>query len=746
MLFTKHIKVFVTIFCLVSFFIGYSFGADQNLSSYSDSITIPDPLIDDLSSYGDYLTKLFRYPNGSTLQVYYDNGRLVSLIVNEMNESVGFTIRNRDFSYPKVDILNSRAGFENGVYVFEVDIKIQSNEVMLGHFLLGSMRFERDFQYQKLHLRPFKSLKYSFIPEEFVKFSRIIDNLSEEQLKALKAKTHQELYSRLFLHGYISSTNCYKFVQRSINNKYCLTLEIVPLNGKMKINDDSILLYSEDNLLLRFIITSNSEILHPIDNIFNKDFWDFYVTVKKGDPSFERLLKFSKFLCYREKMLAGLPNFATYFGRDSIMFAIVMKDILDPMVIQDIIESIILRMRENGEVSHEESLGFQAIRENLSTFGELNLEYIDQPVQNYVMIDDDFQFVILTLFYLESPIPVSEKKKFLSKVYKNRTYLEWILANFSFVFEKCLPYYNSLECKDLIRFPFNGKEYISASWRDSGFGYCKGAYPMDVNCIWAPQALKSIPYIFKSLSQISQTPSWFLKTNLYDFIKTGKINDVINKWKETSKFFKVSLSKDEMKFYLYHHQKNFDVFYDKISFPDRINFFAISLKEPNCEPIKLMNTDLGMLFLISDNPDYKEMKDFYSLVVLPYPLGLFIDNVGVVCANDKYTNSYIIENFRKDTYHSPRAIWGREVNIIMLGLLKNSQTHRELYDIFEEVYYAVEKSKMKNSELWTYVIDNGVYKAVRYPSSSDLQLWNLSSLAVEYNLHKFRKKFDVQNK
>jgi len=35
-------------------------------------------------------------------------------------------------------------------------------------------------------------------------------------------------------------------------------------------------------------------------------------------------------LSYREKLMAGLPNFATYFGRDMLMTALLMQPVRAP--------------------------------------------------------------------------------------------------------------------------------------------------------------------------------------------------------------------------------------------------------------------------------------------------------------------------------------------------------------------------------------------------------------------------------
>ena len=69
-------------------------------------------------------------------------------------------------------------------------------------------------------------------------------------------------------------------------------------------------------------------------------------------------------LSSREKLMAGLPNFATYFGRDMMMTALMMRPIWTPAMSEHVIARVLRKLGPDGDVSHEEALGGQAIREN----------------------------------------------------------------------------------------------------------------------------------------------------------------------------------------------------------------------------------------------------------------------------------------------------------------------------------------------------------------------------------------------
>jgi len=49
---------------------------------------------------------------------------------------------------------------------------------------------------------------------------------------------------------------------------------------------------------------------------------------------------------------------------------------------------------------------------------------------------------------------------------------------------------------------------------------------------------------------------------------------------------------------------------------------------------------------------------------------------------------------------------------------------------------AVDRSGLRHAELWSYRIDNGRLVPTRYGTSSDVQLWSLTDLAVQYLLNR----------
>jgi hypothetical protein len=166
------------------------------------------------------------------------------------------------------------------------------------------------------------------------------------------------------------------------------------------------------------------------------------------------------------------------------------------------------------------------------------------------------------------------------------------------------------------------------------------------------------------------------------------------------------------------------------------------------------NTDPATGLFLQDLSRDRVQRDL-DIVMRPYPVGLFVPRLGPVVANDAYATPAIWEEFRKDAYHSPRVVWGREVNLLFLALARQiaratdasarapdsaGVVHVALLErALQQALDAVEASGLSHNELWSYRIVDGALMPVRYGSSSDIQLWNLTNLAVQFRLSQLRR-------
>src|SRR3989441_1147064 len=221
---------------------------------------------------------------------------------------------------------------------------------------------------------------------------------------------------------------------------------------------------------------------------------------------------------YRGKLMAGLPNFAPYFGRDMLMTALLMQPVWSPATSEHVVGSALGKLSPAGDVSHEQALGGQAIRENAAEYNRLVstgqlarartvLGHLAATRENYIMVDDDFQLPVVAARYLADPRePADRKRRFL----QSEEHLKRLLSHLAFVARKAASYARDPVATHLVSFPRapdgGGSSWISASWRDSRAGYGGGRFAMDVNVIWVPHALEAVGTILDALQQLGVTP------------------------------------------------------------------------------------------------------------------------------------------------------------------------------------------------------------------------------------------------
>ena len=63
----------------------------------------------------------------------------------------------------------------------------------------------------------------------------------------------------------------------------------------------------------------------------------------------------------------------------------------------------------------------------------------------------------------------------------------------------------------------------------------------------------------------------------------------------------------------------------------------------------------------------------------------------------------------------------------------------DLREAIASVNGAARASGLKESEVWSYALRGGKLLPARYPASCDIQLWNLTDLAVGYALDRLQR-------
>ena len=737
----------------------------------------PEPGLDDAAAYQGYETRLYRDTRGNVVQIYLDRraGRVVHVWGDAADESLGFTARDSlgapaALAWASSGAVATAAG---ATRTLSYRLGLGRGTVRLGLFLLGSMRVERDFHYQDRDSLPLDSVAFSEpgLLQLIANVERQALAERRRELALLSATSAQELRARLeptVTLAVRGATWAVRVARSSFEGRHHLTLTLTgdTTATRASVAGRVVTIRSRTAapVAVGVAVTTDAGALTPLtrDEIFDDAFRRFAARVRADTAHplaarrLEREVRGMELLCYREKIMAGLPNFATYFGRDMLMTALLMDPIWAPAMLEHVIGSALARLAPDGDVSHEESLQGEAIRENAAEYDRLIaagkvaaarsvLTHLDATRQNYIMVDDDYQLPVVEARYFADPrVSAARKRAFL----RAGGLLPRLLANLAFVARHTEAYARDPVDTNLVSFPRDATgHWISASWRDSGAGYGGGRFAMDVNAIWVPHALESIGTILDALKHLGIAPvikDEPLATYARD---RAALERAITTWRGAVRHFQVVLAPADAARcvtarvdWLPQPEAAFwrGVLRQEPAPTDSLRFLAVSLAADG-RPIPIVNTDPAMQLLLGPLPLDRTL-DLVRPIMLPYPWGLFVNGLGPVTSNDAYASRDIWQAFRRDAYHSPTVVWGRDVNILLAGLALQAREATPgadvatLRDALRRTMSAVQQSGLSHAELWSYRIEDGRLVPTRYGTSSDVQLWSLTDLAVQYLL------------
>jgi hypothetical protein len=779
-------------------------------------LAFPDPELDDSAAYQGYQTRFYRDSKDNAVQIYLQpqGARAVLLWADAANESVGFTVRDAAGRPAQLNWGAEAAEVSETGPSRSLEYRLTANvsQIQIGWFVLGSMRVERDFVYAKRHLQPFSAPPFRVAEESLLvaDLARLPPAERRKQLGLLNARTMVELASRLqpTLSQNRTATSTIRMERPSLDgrNRLVLELSVDPRKVKSNLRGRTVSFQTRpgSSIRLRVKISTDAAPLTPLkrQEIFTPAFLDFLDHANADSSAgayarrLERQVRGVELLSTGEKLMAGLPNFATYFGRDMMMSALMMQPIWSPEMAEHVIASVLRKLGPKGDVSHEEALGGQAIRENAVVYDSLVtgyfglirsgrrqradslltrarevLQQLQATRENYHMVDDEFQLPVLTARYLgDSTVSVERRREFLlAKNERGASRLALLLREMALVSAETRPYVQAPRATNLVGFPQrDATHWRSASWRDSDAGYANGRFAMDINVIWAPIALGAIATILETLPALGLNPQAFdslapeiRRSPLGQYVRDpALLRRAIEVWKGARRHFEITLSPEEIRqrtraklVWLPELERSY---WDKVmantgEVRDSLTFLVLSL-DGEGHPIPVVNTDPSTeLFLDRTAPPDLVLRDAAPFL-RPYPVGLFVGELGPLVANDAYAAPEIWERFQADPYHGPRVVWGREVNLLLLGMANQILASvdstgqarspalksyvRSLDQTLRRTLEAVNASGLQHNELWSYEIKDGRLRPTRYGTSSDVQLWNTTNLVVQYVLSK----------
>jgi hypothetical protein len=392
--------------------------------------------------------------------------------------------------------------------------------------------------------------------------------------------------------------------------------------------------------------------------------------------------------------------------------------------------------------------------------------------ENYHMIDAELQLPIVEARWLsDSAVSNERKRAFLLDSTEGSPRLARMLRELALLADLTAPYAQQPDATNLVSFaPRDSGRWASQSWRDSNVGYAGGRYAMDVNAVWAPHALDAMARVLDALREMNLLSERAVRAAaprgdsavLVRYVRDpAALRTAIERWRGAERHFVVRLTAEELRERVRARLAALPdaerahwtgVLSATQADGEPIEFLALSL-DANGQPIAVANSDVATRLFLGDLargaalPDSSEraavLRDVRTFV-RRYPVGLLIDGVGPVVANDAYGTPPVWEAFERDRYHGPRVVWGRENNLFLLGATRRAEQaanagetsaltayRRELASAIAQIGSAVEASGF-HSELWSYELRDGRVVPVRYGSGSDVQLWSTTDLTVGF--------------
>jgi hypothetical protein len=475
------------------------------------------------------------------------------------------------------------------------------------------------------------------------------------------------------------------------------------------------------------------------------------------------------FLSYTEKLLAGAWRFLTYFGRDSMISALLLNPVLSKgnnSAIEAVIGAVLERInRTDGSVCHEETIGDYATYLNL-----LDNITSTAPTYDYKMIDSDLYLpVLMQQYFAVNPAGKSRLSSFLSKAAGsinpanlNLTYGDLAGINANKIMTMAAPF--AAPGNQTAANLFHLKEgQIVGEWRDSTYGIGGGRIPYDVNTALVPAALRSIAALARFNASIFPShPHWSTLADKYAQV-----------WEDsTLAFFAVTVPSSVAASRLESFTKN-STFYHGPSQSNytastpNITFHALSLNGySNLKTVDVMNTDDCFRHFLLNTTNQPQLSSFLNQTALnilrPFPAGLRT-SVGLVVANPALSaEPVLVQNFTNAAYHGT-VVWSWQLAMMARGLelqldrcvtgspnpdfCTDKPVHTNVLNAYNALWDVIEENSAQlSTEVWSWEYKNNTFQVtplgvlpsppgVGAQTESDIrQLWSLTFLAVKRNV------------
>ncbi|KAK2755535.1 hypothetical protein FQN54_006475 [Arachnomyces sp. PD_36] len=465
------------------------------------------------------------------------------------------------------------------------------------------------------------------------------------------------------------------------------------------------------------------------------------------------------FLTYSEKLLAGAWSYLTYFGRDSMISALLLEPVLssgENSTMEAVIGAALERInRTDGTVCHEEVIGDYATWLNMDSGISSTAMVCD-----YKMVDTDyFVPILMDHYFLRNPANSHRVSDFLGTLAgsvnaanQNLTWGQLSVINAERVLRLAGPFVESQTKENLIR--LNDGQPVG-QWRDSNNGIGGGRIPFDVNTALVPAALRSIAALARG--GVYPQSDWAELADKYAQVWEDK----------TLQFFEVTIPRDDAKSRVATYTKNigFAGSNQTTIIDDDIRFYALALDgkldTSTLDQVTVMNTDDSFRHFLLNTTDQTQLTAFLNQTAnnirRTFPAGLMTD-ASMIVANPAYGDDPVYGKYFTDTDYHGTVIWSWQLALMAKGLelqlgrcmgSNQSSPSQEnstpefcgsdvVFENVKDAYNLLWDSIEANSdqlakELWSWNYRDGKFHAAPYSAANIWQLWSLTFLSVSRN-------------
>jgi len=455
------------------------------------------------------------------------------------------------------------------------------------------------------------------------------------------------------------------------------------------------------------------------------------LTASAGDDA--RARDALAFLSYQQKFLAGSWRFDTYFGRDTLMSAMLLAPVLAPEAMESAIASVLDRLAPDGEVAHEEDIGEFAVLRNSGEGRGRSAT----PIYDYGMVDDDFMLApLVARWLLDDPRGHARAHAFLAeKGADAKAHGAALARNFAWVVERAAAFANDPRATNLVGVK-PGR--MTGNWRDSEQGLGRGRYAYDVNVALVPAALDAVARLVESKLLDSHL-------NPAQRRALARAGARARAWTaHVPGLFAVDIpaTRARTDITAYAAEVGVDAQHALSSQGSAsIEFHALSLDEQG-HAVPILNSDEGFRLLFTE-PTPEELERCVVAIMRPFPAGLMTD-VGLLVANPVFSAPDLRREFTRFNYHGT-VVWSWQQALLAAGLERqlrradlSATTRAQLAFARADLWAAIGNSKaLRTSELWSWSYSAGQYHAQPFgrpgadvDESNAAQLWSTVLLGL----------------